>query len=181
MMPDRQRQRPWDRARSSVDNAVDRSLFAFGDGVIDAFKPTTWGHAFIPPERRVWHSRVLGMSGIGAILPLPPRARRGLEAAQLRMYGAAICYVGFTSTPAGRNAQIAVIPPPMGERLKSTLCCPSRLAYCHAESERKRSSLDVWSRPLMGHSYRGIRRMRYGTDSTRERHDDRAAVFPSSV
>jgi hypothetical protein len=68
-------------------------LFAFGDGVIDAFKPTTWRHAFTPPERRVWHTRVLGMSGIGAILPLPPRARRGLETAQLRMYAAAICYV----------------------------------------------------------------------------------------
>ena len=38
-------------------------------------------------------------------------------------------------------------------------------------------ALDVWSRPLMGHSYRVIRRMRYGTDSTRERHNDRAAVF----
>ena len=88
-------------------------LFAFGDGVIDAFKPTTWGHAFIPPERRVWHTRVLGMSGIGAILPLPPRARRGLETAQLRMYAAAICYVRFTSIPAGRsnvsNAPIVVI------------------------------------------------------------------------
>jgi hypothetical protein len=65
--------------------------------VIDAFNPTTWGHAFIPPERRVWHSRVLGMSGIGAILPLPPRAQKGLETAQLRMYAAAICYVRFTS------------------------------------------------------------------------------------
>jgi hypothetical protein len=106
MMPDRQRQRPWDRARSSVDNAVDRSLFAFGDGVIDAFKPTTWGHAFIPHERRVWHSRVLGMSGIGAILPLPPGARRDLETAQLRVYAAAICHVRSTSTLAGRNAQI---------------------------------------------------------------------------
>ena len=33
--------------------------------------------------------------------------------------------------------------------------------------------LDVWSRVLMVHSCRGIRRMRYGTDSTRQRHDDR--------
>ena len=41
-MPDMQRQRPSGRARSSVDNAVDRSLFAFGDSVIDAFNPTTW-------------------------------------------------------------------------------------------------------------------------------------------
>ena len=39
-------------------------------------------------------------------------------------------------------------------------------------------SLGVWSRPLMGHSYRVIRRMRYGTDSTRERHNDRGG--PSS-
>ena len=42
---------------------------------------------------------------------------------------------------------------------------------------RALDGLDVWSRPLMGHSYRVIRRMRYGTDSTRERHNDRAAVF----
>jgi hypothetical protein len=41
-MPDKQRQRPSGRARSSVDNAVDRSLFAFGDSVIDALNPTTW-------------------------------------------------------------------------------------------------------------------------------------------
>ena len=38
-------------------------------------------------------------------------------------------------------------------------------------------ALDVSSQTLMGHSYRVIRRMRYGTDSTRERHNDRAAVF----
>ena len=37
--------------------------------------------------------------------------------------------------------------------------------------------LGVSSRTLMAHSYRVIRRMRYGTDSTRERHNDRAAVF----
>jgi hypothetical protein len=90
-------------------------LFAFGDGVIDAFKPTTWRHAFIPPERRVWHTRVLGMSGIGAILPLPPRARRGLETAQLRMYAAAICYVRFRSTPAIRFVQISVFRRRLGE------------------------------------------------------------------
>jgi hypothetical protein len=35
----------------------------------------------------------------------------------------------------------------------------------------------VWSQPLMGHPFRVIRRMRYGTGSTWERHDDRAAVF----
>ena len=39
------------------------------------------------------------------------------------------------------------------------------------------TSLDVSSRTLMVHSYRVIRRMRYGPGSTRERHDDRAAVF----
>jgi DNA-binding NarL/FixJ family response regulator len=38
--------------------------------------------------------------------------------------------------------------------------------------------LDVSSRTLMEHSYRMIRRMRYGTDSTRERHNDRGG--PSS-
>jgi len=32
--------------------------------------------------------------------------------------------------------------------------------------------LDVWSRPLMGHPYRVIRRMRYGPSSAWERHDD---------
>jgi hypothetical protein len=32
--------------------------------------------------------------------------------------------------------------------------------------------LDVWSRVLMGHPYRVIRRMRYGPGSTWERHDD---------
>jgi hypothetical protein len=42
------------------------------------------GHAFIPPKRRLWHSRAWGMSGIGAMLPLPPRARKGLETAQPR-------------------------------------------------------------------------------------------------
>jgi hypothetical protein len=32
LVPDKQRQRPWDRARSSVDDAVDRSpCFAFGE------------------------------------------------------------------------------------------------------------------------------------------------------
>jgi hypothetical protein len=36
----------------------------------------------------------------------------------------------------------------------------------------------VSSRTLMAHSYRVIRRMRYGTDSTRERHNDRGG--PSS-
>ena len=39
------------------------------------------------------------------------------------------------------------------------------------------AALGVWSRPLMEHSYRVIRRMRYGPGSTWERHDDRAAVF----
>jgi hypothetical protein len=33
-------------------------------------------------------------------------------------------------------------------------------------------SLDVSSRTLMEHAYRVIRGMRYGTDSTRERHND---------
>jgi DNA invertase Pin-like site-specific DNA recombinase len=33
--------------------------------------------------------------------------------------------------------------------------------------------LGVWSRPLMGHPYRVIRRMRYGPSSAWERHDDR--------
>ena len=40
------------------------------------------------------------------------------------------------------------------------------------------ADLDVWSRALMVHSCRVIRRMRYGTGSTRERHDDRGG--PSS-
>jgi ribulose-phosphate 3-epimerase len=35
------------------------------------------------------------------------------------------------------------------------------------------SSLAVWSRRLLVHSYRVIRRMRYGPGSTWERHDDR--------
>ena len=39
-------------------------------------------------------------------------------------------------------------------------------------------ALDVSSQTLMAHSYRVIRRMRYGTDSTRERHNDRGG--PSS-
>ena len=37
--------------------------------------------------------------------------------------------------------------------------------------------LDVSSRALLGHPCRMIRRMRYGTNSTRERHNDGAAVF----
>jgi nucleotidyltransferase/DNA polymerase involved in DNA repair len=36
----------------------------------------------------------------------------------------------------------------------------------------------VWSRHLLGHSYRVIRRMRYGPGSSWERHDDRGG--PSS-
>jgi integrase len=40
------------------------------------------------------------------------------------------------------------------------------------------ASLGVWSRALMVHSCRGIRRMRYGPSFTRERHDDRGG--PSS-
>jgi hypothetical protein len=35
-----------------------------------------------------------------------------------------------------------------------------------------KSALGVSSRTLLAHSYRVIRRMRYGTDSTRERHND---------
>ena len=46
-----------------------------------------------------------------------------------------------------------------------------------AKGRREYDGLVVSSRPLMEHSYRVIRRMRYGTDSTRERHNDRAAVF----
>src|ERR1700704_1503669 len=34
-------------------------------------------------------------------------------------------------------------------------------------------ALAVSTRTLMGHSYRGIRRMRYGTGSSWERHNDR--------
>ena len=41
----------------------------------------------------------------------------------------------------------------------------------------RRETLGVSSQTLMGH-YRVIRRMRYGTDSTRERHNDRGG--PSS-
>ena len=37
--------------------------------------------------------------------------------------------------------------------------------------------LGVSSQTLMAHSYRVIRRMRYGPGSSRERHNDRAAVF----
>ena len=40
------------------------------------------------------------------------------------------------------------------------------------------SALGVWSRSLVGHSYRVIRRMRYGPSFTRERHNDRGG--PSS-
>jgi hypothetical protein len=35
---------------------------------------------------------------------------------------------------------------------------------------------DVWSRPLMGHSYRVIRRMRYGPGSSWERLNDRGGA-----
>jgi hypothetical protein len=76
------------------------------DGVIDAFKPTTWGMRSSRPNAACGIVRVFGMSGIGAILPLPPGARRDLETAQLRVYAAAICHVRSTSTLAGRNAQI---------------------------------------------------------------------------
>ena len=44
--------------------------------------------------------------------------------------------------------------------------------------DREHKRLDVSSQTLMAHSYRVIRRMRYGTDSTRERHNDRGG--PSS-
>jgi hypothetical protein len=40
------------------------------------------------------------------------------------------------------------------------------------------AGLGVSSQTLMGHSYRVIRRMRYGTDSTRERHNDRSKPGP---
>ena len=33
----------------------------------------------------------------------------------------------------------------LGERVRSTLCCPSRWAYYRAESERKRSSVRRWA------------------------------------
>ena len=60
-------------------------LFAFGDSVsipLRDNRSAAKGHAFIPSKRRLLHSPALGMSGIGAILPLPPRARKGLETAQ---------------------------------------------------------------------------------------------------
>jgi hypothetical protein len=43
---------------------------------------------------------------------------------------------------------------------------------------RQRRSLAVWSQPLLEHPYRVIRRMRYGTGSSWERHNDRGS--PSS-
>src|ERR1700722_2949564 len=45
-------------------------------------------------------------------------------------------------------------------------------------SPRMQLALSVSSRTLMAHSYRVIRRMGFGTDSTRERHNDRGG--PSS-
>jgi DNA invertase Pin-like site-specific DNA recombinase len=52
------------------------------------------------------------------------------------------------------------------------------LADVWADTTTPHGRLDVSSRTLMAHSYRVIRRMRYGTDSTRERHNDRGG--PSS-
>jgi TfoX/Sxy family transcriptional regulator of competence genes len=45
--------------------------------------------------------------------------------------------------------------------------------FIKTDSLSQASFLDVSSRALMGHPCRRIRRMRYGTDSTRERHNDR--------
>jgi hypothetical protein len=49
------------------------------------------------------------------------------------------------------------------------------LARHHALPMRPKAAeraLDVWSQALMVHSYRTIRRMRYGTSFTRLRHHD---------
>jgi acylphosphatase len=54
----------------------------------------------------------------------------------------------------------------------------SRNNVVNAASAPLDSTLDVSSRALMGHPCRVIRRMRYGTGSSRERHDDRGG--PSS-
>jgi hypothetical protein len=66
------------------------------------------------------------------------------------------------------------------------VCRPDRLALVVYDmqvgiiSQMKSAPaiLPVWSRPLMGHPYRVIRRMRYGPSSSWERHDDRGG--PSS-
>ena len=42
----------------------------------------------------------------------------------------------------------------------------------HGRASNAHFNLGVWSRALMVHSCRGIRRMRYGPSFTRERHDD---------
>jgi indolepyruvate decarboxylase len=57
------------------------------------------------------------------------------------------------------------------EIIGGRLDMPPILTFAHGR-------LAVSSQTLMAHSYRVIRRMRYGTDSTRERHNDRGG--PSS-
>src|SRR5277367_2322474 len=55
---------------------------------------------------------------------------------------------------------------------------PFPLVHITSSAPSMLIALGVWSRALMVHSCRVIRRMRYGTGSTRERHDDRGG--PSS-
>src|ERR1700722_5756502 len=66
------------------------------------------------------------------------------------------------------------IPRPMTASflVSGLIVAPSKHSIVRFVPANHTSTLGVSSRPLMGHSYRVIRRMRYGTDSTRERHND---------
>ena len=72
-----------------------------------------------------------------------------------------------------RKAAIEAIPD-----LKRLWKAQTAEALEQALDQAQTAILDVSSQTLMAHSYRVIRRMRYGTDSTRERHNDRGG--PSS-
>jgi hypothetical protein len=77
---------------------------------------------------------------------------------------------GIDVRDAGRTAEVILATKVEGQLATLTI----RLSYAQAArslgavSER----LGVWSPALMAHSYRMIRRMRYGTSFTRLRHHD---------
>jgi hypothetical protein len=96
---------------------------------------------------------------------------------------------GEDGGPAATGCGEAGVRKQCGQRLRladtarRNAVAAARAVLVQSRADEKRyavlvkDGLAVSSQTLMGHSYRVIRRMRYGTDSTRERHNDGAAVF----
>ena len=81
---------------------------------------------------------------------------------------------GMTRADIRQSVRMAQLPKELHETILAEVMRRKRLAQNVAINAvwRAFQRLDVWSRPLMGHPYRVIRRMRYGPSSAWERHDD---------